>query len=78
MTKEFTTLEQLTSFMVTKLYGYYDTFMELEAENDTSSDNDYLEGLIDATEIFLIKSGIDFMDINRYIEYVDSQKWTKL
>lgn len=77
MTKEFTTLEQLLGFMVTKLYGYYDTQLELEDVHDVSSDNDYLEGLIDATQIFLIKSGVDFMDYNQYIEYTDSQKWTK-
>ena len=77
MTKEFTTVEQVGQYLKQKLYGYYDTQLEMEEVNDVSSDMDYLEGLMDATSMALIKCGIEYMDFNKYIEYVDGLKWTK-
>ena len=77
MTKEFTTIEQIGKYLLDKLYGYYDTQLEMEDVNDVSSDNDYLEGLIDATSMALIKCGVEYMEYNDYIEYVDGLKWTK-
>ena len=77
MTKEFVTLEQLGSYLTQKLYGYYDIQIERMDANDISGEDDYVEGLVDATSMALIKCGIEFMDLNSYIEKTDAQKWTR-
>ena len=57
MTRPFTKVEEVKSYLLTKLYEYYDMQMEMEDVNDVSSDADYLEGLREATEMMLIKIG---------------------
>jgi hypothetical protein len=68
-------MEQLTSFMVTHLYGLYDQAEELE---DYSHDWDYVHGSIDTTQVYLLKSGVDFMTQDQYIEKLEGAKWTAI
>lgn len=77
MTKEFVTVEQIGNYLTQKLYGYYDMQIERMDVHDVSGDDDYLEGLIDATSMALIKCGIEYLELNDYIEKSDAQKWTK-
>lgn len=78
MTKEFVTVEQLGKYLTLKLYGYYDTIIERMDNNEVSSEDDYLEGLVDATSMALIKCGIEYHELNDYIELTDAQKWVKV
>ena len=73
-TKDFWKMEQLTNFMVQHLYELYDQSEELE---EFSSDWDYVQGSIDTTQVYLLKSGVEFLDHTAYIEKVDNQKWVK-
>lgn len=75
MTDYFKNLEQLENYMVQHLYSLYDEH-EL-ALADGNSDSDYLEGSIDTTQHYLLKSGVDFLDQTAYIEKVDGMKWSK-
>ena len=75
MTKEFTTVEQIGNYLRDKLYHYYDLSMErLDSEVITSED-DYLEGLMDATSMALIKCGIEYMDFETYVDKVETAQW---
>ena len=77
MTKEFATIEQLGRYLVDKLYGYYDIAKERMDNDHISSEDDYLEGLQDATSMALIKCGIEYMDFETYVDKVDSMEWRK-
>lgn len=72
MTKEFTTIEQIGYYLTQKLYGYYDMAMERLDSEVVTSEDDYLEGLIDATSMALIKCGIEFMDFETYVDKVET------
>lgn len=78
MTKEFTTIEQLGSYLTQKLYGYYDMAMERLDNDVISSEDDYLEGLQDATSMALIKCGIEFMDFETYVDKVETAVWKEV
>ena len=73
-TRDFTELEQLENFMVNHLYLLYD---ELENTEEFSNDWDYISGSIDTTQVYLLKSGADFLDHTAYIEKVENAKWVK-
>lgn len=72
MTKEFTTIEQLGYYLTQKLYGYYDIAMERLDSDVISSEDDYLEGLQDATSMALIKCGIEYLDFETYVDKVET------
>ena len=74
-TRDFEKLDQLTSFMVQHLYGLYD---QLEEVVEFSDDWDYIQGSIDTTQVYLLKSGVEFLDHTQYIEKVDGAKWTAI
>ena len=74
-TRDFEKLDQLTSFMVQHLYTLYD---ELENTREFSEDWDYLCGSIETTQVYLHKSGVDFLDHTAYIEKVEGAKWTAI
>ena len=74
MTQPFTKIEKLNNYMVRHLYSLYD---EHENATEEGGDTDYIEGSIDTTQHYLIKSGIEFLDQTAYIEKVESQKWVK-
>jgi hypothetical protein len=73
-TKDFWKMEQLTNFMVQHLYELYDQAEELE---DYSHDWDYVIGGIDTTQVYLLKSGVEFLTHDQYIEKVENAKWVK-
>jgi len=73
-TKDFWKMEQLTSFMVHHLYELYD---QMEEVAEFSSDWDYVQGGIDTTQVYLLKSGVDFLDHTAYIEKIENAKWVK-
>ena len=78
MTRPFTKVDQIKSYLLTKLYEYYDLQMEMEEVNDVSSDADYLEGLREATEMMLIKIGCKYPTYEEYVDRVDAMKWEKV
>ena len=78
MTREFTTVEQVGYYLTQKLYGYYDLQMERMDSDVISSDDDYLEGLIDATQMTLIKCGIDYLDFETYVDKVETAVWKEV
>lgn len=78
MTKPFTTVDQVKLYLLNKLYDYYDTQMEMEEVNDVSSDADYLEGLLEATQMMLIKIGCKYPTYEEYVDKVDAMKWEKV
>lgn len=77
MTRPFTKVEEVKSYLLTKLYEYYDMQMEMEDVNDVSSDADYLEGLREATEMMLIKIGAKYPTYEQYVDKVDALQWEK-
>ena len=77
MTKEFTTIEQIGNYLRDKLYHYYDLSMERLDSDVITSEDDYLEGLMDATTMALIKCGIDYLDFETYVDKVDTAKWRR-
>jgi hypothetical protein len=73
-TKDFVTLEQLTSFMVDHLYSLYDMLEEFE---EFSDDWEFTQGSIETTEVYLLKAGVEYLDHTAYIEKVENAKWRK-
>jgi ClpP class serine protease len=77
-TKDFITLEQLTSFIVTHLYELYDSKAELEKEyGEDSIYVDYVIGSIDTTQVYLYKAGVKFLEETDYIEKVNDPNWKR-
>lgn len=74
MTDTFKNMEQLENYMVQHLYSLYDQIGENEWDN---LENDYIQGSIDTTQHYLLKSGVEFLDESAYIEKVDAMKWKK-
>jgi hypothetical protein len=74
MTDTFKNMEQLENYMVQHLYSLYDQIGENDWDN---LENDYIQGSIDTTQHYLLKSGVEFLDESAYIEKVESQKWVK-
>ena len=72
--RDFSELEQLENFMVYHLYELYD---QMEEVAEFSSDWDYVQGSIDTTQVYLLKSGVDFLDHTAYIEKIENAKWVK-
>ena len=68
------TFEKLTGFMVLHLYSLYD---EIDTNDWDNLDNDYVQGSIDTTQVYLLKSGVGFLDHTEYIEKVGNAKWIK-
>jgi hypothetical protein len=73
-TKDFVTLEQLTSFMVDHLYSLYDMLEEFE---EFSDDWEFTQGSIETTEVYLLKAGVEYLDHTAYIELAQSKEWKK-
>jgi hypothetical protein len=78
MTRPFTKIEQIGSYLTQKLYGYYDMAMERLDNEVVSSEDDYLEGLIDATSMALIKCGIEYLDFETYVDKVETAVWKEV
>jgi hypothetical protein len=77
-TRDFETLDQLTSFMVTHLYELYDSKAQLEEEyGEDSIYVDYVIGSIDTTQVYLYKTGVKFLEETDYIELANDPNWKK-
>jgi hypothetical protein len=73
-TRDFETLDKLSSFMVTHLYELYDQLEEVE---EYSSDWDYISGSIDTTHVYLLKCGVEYLEHTDYIEKANDPNWKK-
>jgi hypothetical protein len=73
-TRDFETLDNLSSFMVTHLYDLYDQLEEVE---EYSSEWDYVSGSIDTTHVYLLKCGVEYLEHTDYIEKVNDPNWKK-
>jgi len=73
-TRDFETLDNLSSFMVTHLYDLYDQLEEVE---EFSSEWDYVSGSIDTTHVYLLKCGVEYLEHTDYIEKVNDPNWKK-
>ena len=71
MTRSFSDIDQLTKYMVNHLYTLYDEF-----ENADGADYmfTFLEGSIETTQHYLIKSGIDFLEYDEYNKAIQSAR----
>jgi hypothetical protein len=78
MTREFTTIEQIGNYLRGKLYEYYDMAMERLENEVVTSEDDYLEGLLDATQMALIKCGIEYLDFETYVDKVETAVWKEV
>ena len=78
MTRPFTKVSEVQSYLMTKLYEYYDWQMEHEDDLDVNSDFDYHEGLVDAVTMTLIKIGAKYPTYEQYVDRVDAMKWEKV
>jgi len=74
-TRDMTDMEQFAKFMVNHLYLLYD---EMENVVEFSEDWDYLQGIIETTQVYLHKIGMEYLDHTAYIEKVEGQKWTAI
>lgn len=77
MTRPFTKVDEIQSYLLTKTYEYYDMQMEMEEVNDVSSDADYLEGLLEATQMMLIKIGAKYPTYEEYVDRVETAEWKR-
>ena len=77
MTRPFTKVDEIKSYLLTKTYEYYDMQMEMEEVNDVSSDADYLEGLLEATQMMLIKIGAKYPTYEEYVDRVETAEWKR-
>jgi len=73
-TKDFVTMEQLTSFMVDHLYSLYDMLDEFE---EFSDDWEFTQGSIETTEVYLHKAGVEYLEHTDYIEKVNDPNWKR-
>ena len=73
-TRDFESLDQLTSFMVTHLYELYD---HLEGVEEYSDDWEFIQGSIETTQVYLHKAGVEYLEHTDYIEKLENAKWQK-
>ena len=78
MTRPFTKVSEVQSYLMTKLYEYYDWQMQNEDNLDVNSDFDYHEGLVDAVTMTLIKIGCKYPTYEQYVDRVDAMQWEKV
>lgn len=68
-TRDFKDIEKLTSYMVRHLYSLYD---ELAIADGADYMFSFLEGSIETTQHYLMKSGVDFMEEEEYTRAIAS------
>lgn len=74
-TRDFPDNDTLVNFMKLHLHDLYDAYAEAEQENDYSL-MDYVQGSIDTTHVYLIKSGAQYKEYEDYLELVNLE-WKK-
>jgi len=72
MTKAFPTESELIRFMIIHLSDLYDNYTEAEQE-DNGSIMDYVQGSIDSTQVYLSKSGMQYMEYEDYLEIANAE-----
>jgi len=68
-TRDFEDIEKLTNYMVRHLYSLYD---ELAIADGADYMFSFLEGSIETTQHYLMKSGVDFLEESEYNKAVAS------
>lgn len=76
MTKPFPGDSELIEFMKLHLNELYDSYTEAEQDGDESL-MDYTQGSIDSTQVYLIKSGVEPVEYEEYLETVNAE-WKKV
>jgi|TARA_B110000459_G_C16497973_1_gene442019 hypothetical protein len=72
MTKAFPAESELIRFMIIHLSDLYDSYTEAEQE-DNGSIMDYVQGSIDSTQVYLSKSGMQYMEYEDYLEIANAE-----
>lgn len=67
MTTPFPGESELIKFMTNHLNELYDAYMEAEMDGDESL-TDYVQGSIDTTHVYMIKSGVTPLEYDQYIK----------
>lgn len=76
MTRPFPEESNLIEFMKLHLNDLYDAFREAEEEDDNSL-MDYVQGSIDTTHVYLVKSGVTPIEYEDYLELAQAN-WKKV
>ena len=76
MTRPFPEESNLIEFMNLHLNTLYDAFREAEEEHDNSL-MDYVQGSIDTTHVYLVKSGVTPIEYEDYLELAQAE-WKKV
>jgi hypothetical protein len=74
MSKPFPGDSELIRFMTIHLNELYDHYHDAEEDGDFSL-MDYVQGSIDSTHVYLSKSGMEYMEYDRYVELVKNADW---
>jgi hypothetical protein len=75
MTRPMTTIDNVISFLTADLPLLYDQYHEWESNGTSDLDLNYLEGVIDRTQVVLVKCGVEYQDYEQYLEQISKQKW---
>jgi hypothetical protein len=76
MTRPFPEESNLVEFVKLHLNELYDSYIEAENDQDYSL-MDYVQGSIDTTHVYLLKSGVTPMEYEEYLELAQSN-WKKV
>lgn len=72
MTKPFPGEPELIEFIKLHLETIYQSYYEAEQEGDEST-MEYCQGSIDTTHVYLIKSGVEPMEYEEYLEIANAE-----
>lgn len=72
-----TTIDNVISFLKADLPLLYDQYHEWETNGTSDLDLNYLEGVIDRTQVLLVRCGVEYQEYDEYIEEVSKQVWVK-
>ena len=77
MTRPFAQDSELVNFIRLHLEELYEAYYQAEQEGDSSL-QDYVQGSIDTTEVYLVKSGVEkYMSYDDFLEIANGE-WKKV
>lgn len=77
MTRPFAQESELVNFIRLHLEDLYEAYYQAEQESDESL-MDYVQGSIDTTEVYLVKSGVEkYMSYEEFLE-IATANWKKV
>lgn len=77
MTRPFAQESELVNFIRLHLEDLYEAYYQAEQENDESL-MDYVQGSIDSTQVYLVKSGLEkYMSYEEFLE-IATAEWKKV